>query len=386
MQFQLFRSVNSAICVSLLFISLTLPAKAANRTIEHQGVRNDGFEAGGAVYVLTNQADSNTVIVFDRSPEGKLTRTQEVSTGGQGTGSGLGSQGALTASADGHLLFAVNAGSNSISVLGVTEDGLRLLSKVDSGGAVPISVTVHGDLVYVLNSGGSSPNITGFFLTPFGRLFPLSNSTRTLAGGANASPAEVSFTPDGELLVVTEKGTSLIDVFTIGFDGRPVKQTAQKSNNTEPFGFNFQGFRVLVVSEAATGAAGATTVSTYRMDDDNSTPLTTISASVPDTQTAACWIVVTRDRQFAFATNTGSGTISSYNLSPAGELTLRQAVAGDLGANSGPIDMALSRHGDTLLVLSPGSAAVTSFQIRSGNLSRSDSESIPASSSGIAAH
>jgi 6-phosphogluconolactonase (cycloisomerase 2 family) len=352
-------------------------------------VAGQGFEEGGAVYVLANQGAGNTVVVFDRAKDGKLTRAQEVGTQGLGSGSGLGSQGALTLGSDGHLLFAVNAGSNTVSVLAVTEDGVRFVDQIASGGTRPISITAHSDLVYVLNAGGSSPNITGFSLSPTGKLTTLPNSTRALAGGAKAAPAQVSFTPDGELLLVTEKGTGLIDVFTVGEDGRADSHTTQTSNNATPFGFGFRGSRVAVVSEAAGGAPGGSTVSTYRIgeeeDEDGQATLTTISKSVPDTQTAACWIVVTRDGRFAFTSNTGSGTISSYTVSTGGTLLLKAAVAGDLGAGSGPIDMALSRDGHLLFVLKSGSGAVTSLAAREGILTEQDSEAVPTSSTGIAA-
>jgi 6-phosphogluconolactonase (cycloisomerase 2 family) len=376
-QLLLCRSVNIVIGITFLFLSLIGNAAAQSR------------EERGAVYVLTNQAAGNTVAVFDRGQDGKLTRTQEVATGGLGAGSGLGSQGALTLSSDAHLLFAVNAGSDTLSVLAVTEDGVRFVDQIASGGNRPISTTAHGDLVYVLNAGGSSPNITGFSLTPSGKLAALSNSTRGLAGGAKAAPAEVAFTPDGELLVVTEKGTGLIDVFTVGGDGRPDRHMTQISNNSTPFGFSFRGSRFLVVSEAAGGAPGGSTVSTYRIaegeDEDSEAALTTISRSVPDTQTAACWIVVTRDGRFAFASNTGSGTISSYTVSPGGTVLLKEAVAGDPGPGSGPIDMALSRDSHLLFVLNSGSGTVSSFAARDGSLTESDSQAVPKSSTGIAA-
>jgi 6-phosphogluconolactonase (cycloisomerase 2 family) len=374
-QFHPYRSLSLAIRITFVLLSVSFAGNASGQSLD----------GGGAVYVLTNQAGANSIVIFDRDDDGNLNRVGEVPTGGLGTGHGLGAQGALTLSSDGHLLFAVNAGSNTVSVLRVTEDGLRLVNRADSGGILPISVTAHGGLVYVLNAGGGSPNITGFSLTPIGKLIALPNSTRPLAGGASAAPAQVAFSPDGELLLVTEKGAGLIDVFTVESDGRPGKHTTQTSNNATPFGFGFQGSRVVVVSEAAGGRAGASTASSYRIDDDAGATLATISAAVPDTQTAACWIVVTRDRQLAFATNTGSGTVSSFDVSPAGALSLREAVAADLGAGSTPIDMALSRTSSSLFVLSPGIGAVAAFQVQSWGLVRSGSGAVPLSSSGIAA-
>src|SRR5436305_1920706 len=69
----------------------------------------------GAVYTLTNAAAGNRVAVFDRASDGALTPAGTYSTGGLGSGDGLGSQGALALSQGNKWLFAVNAGSNEIS-------------------------------------------------------------------------------------------------------------------------------------------------------------------------------------------------------------------------------------------------------------------------------
>ena len=180
----------------------------------------------GAVYVLTNQV-SNAVAVFDRAPNGTLTPAGMFSTGGAGNpvpppgdapADPLASQGALVLSNNNKLLFAVNAGSNEISVLSVGNDSLTLVDKVSSGGVRPISLTLHGALLYVLNEGGT-PNITGFTVSNTGELTLLPGSTRPLTGGSMADPAQVNFSRDGALLVVTEKATNLIDVYVVGADG-----------------------------------------------------------------------------------------------------------------------------------------------------------------------
>lgn len=345
---------------------------------------------GGAVYVLSNQSSGNTVIVFRRHQDGTLTRVQEVSTGGLGSGGmndPLGSQGALVLGAGGHLLFAVDAGSNELSVLSVSDHGVRFVSKAPSGGVNPVSVTVHDDLVYVLNAGGT-PNISGFFVSPSGRLHPIHGSTRPLAGGANAGPAEVSFSHDGHLLLVTEKGTNLIDIFALGEDGRIFRQTSQPSNNATPFGFSFGRGRELIVSEAAGGAPGGSTVSSYRVidEDADADDLRTISKSVPGNQTAACWIQITGNGRVAFASNTGNGTISSFAVAPQGGLSLIAGAAADLGAGSGVIDMALSRDSRFLYVLSSSLGTVTGFRVSGGHLTQVTMRGgLPASIQGMAA-
>jgi 6-phosphogluconolactonase len=339
-------------------------------------------DEGGTVYVLGNQSSGNTVIVFHRAEDGALSRVQEVSTHGLGGGAGLGSQGALTLDAGGHLVLAVNAGSNELSVLSVTDDRVRFTDKASSRGVKPVSVTVHGDLAFVVNAGGT-PNIAGFFVNPDGRLRPIPGSTRPLAGGANASPADISFSPDGGLLLVTEKGTNLIDIFAVDDDGRILRQTSQPSNNPEPFGFSFGTNRNVVVSEAP-----ASTMSSYKVvdEDADSNDLRTVSKSVPDTQAAACWVVITGNGRAAFASNTGSGTISSFNLGRAGALSLDEGVAANLGAGSGVIDIALSRGSGFLYVLSSNFGTVTGFRVSGGHLSQVTSASgLPVSIQGVAA-
>jgi len=350
-------------------------------------VAGENEDEGGAVYVLTNQSSDNTVVVFDRDENGTLVRGQEVSTQSRGSGAGLGSQGALILSGDGHFLFAVNAGSNELSVLAVSEDGLRFAGKAPSGGVHPISVTVHGDIVYVLNAGGT-PNVTGFSVSRSGKLLQIPDSTHTLAG-ANAAAAEVKFSPDGELLLVTEKNTKLIDVFEVNDEGRIENAGSVPSNGATPFGFSFGPRSIVIVSEAAGGAAGASTLSSYRLIDgpsDNDT-LETISKSVPDTQSAACWVVITGSGQLAFTSNTGSGTVSSFRVSRRGQLSLSAAVAAGLGTGSGPTDMALSSDSKFLYVLNSGSGTVAGFRVRSeGNLTPvNEVAGLPLSVEGIAA-
>src|SRR5437899_2455341 len=149
----------------------------------------------GAVYALTNVAGGNAVAMYSRGADGRLSWSGSVSTGGAGTGASLGSQGALALSDDGRWLFAVNAGSNDVSAFRVTPRGIELTGRVASGGIRPISVTVHGDVLYVLNAGGDG-NISGFRVGNDGALAPLAGSTRPLSG-SGVGPAQVAFSPTG---------------------------------------------------------------------------------------------------------------------------------------------------------------------------------------------
>ncbi len=313
-----------------------------------------------AVYVLTNAADGNAVTIFDRSADGSLHPAGALATGGLGTGAGLGSQGALVLSENNRWLFAVNAGSNDISAFEV-RGSLRLVNRIASGGEQPISLTVHNDLLYVLNAGGSG-NISGFSIGDHGELHALDGSTRWLSNGGSGAapaPAQIQFSNDGDTLVVTEKGTNLIDTYAIDDDGIASKVVTHPSAGVTPFGFAFGKRGDLIVSEAFGGAPGQSALSSYDLDDDT---LTTISPSVPTTQTAACWVAVTKNGRYAYTTNTGSASVSSYRVARDGSLTLLAASAGPTGTS--PIDVDLSRNSKFLYVLNAGSHNLSAFQVQ----------------------
>jgi len=256
--------------------------------------------------------------------------------GGAGlTGS---NQGGLVLSADAKSLLVVNAGSNDISAFRVNHSGLTLTDKVGSKGTFPISVTVHENVVYVLNAGGkdAAGNIAGFHLNDDGKLSAISGSVQPLSG--KTAPAQISFNPTGSVLVVAEKSTSLIDIYTVDSNGVATGPTTHALSGTTPFGFAIDKKGQLIVSEAAGGSSGTSAVSSYSLS--NTGDLSTVSNSVPDTQMAACWLVVTGNSRFAYTANAHSGTISSYSIASSGEITLLQVVAANTGA--GNLDIALT--------------------------------------------
>jgi 6-phosphogluconolactonase len=310
-----------------------------------------------AVYTLTNSAAGNAVQAFDRAPDGSLASDGAFATGGNGTGGGLGNQSALVL--ERKRLFAVNGGSDSISAFKVHGDGLELVDTVGSGGDQPISLTVHRGLLYVLNAGGAG-NVHGFTFSHGGDLSPLARSARPLSGSATG-PAQVSFDPRGRTLVVTEKDTNLIDTYEVNrHTGLASGPNPQPAAGTTPFGFAFDPRGHLIVSEAFGGAADASAVSSYAVEDGIIDPIT---PSATTTETAACWIVVTRDGRFTYTTNTGSASISGYRIGHGGELTLLDAdgVTGVTGP--GPIDMALTRASRFLYSLNSGNGTISGFRV-----------------------
>jgi 6-phosphogluconolactonase len=350
----------------------------------------------GAVYAMTNQPTGNAVTAFSRAPDGTLTLVGTFPTGGLGTGGPpdpLRSQGSLILSGQepgarvgwrsNQLLFAVNAGSNEISVLAVERDRLTLICKASSGGVRPTSLTLHKNLLYVLNAG--SGTITGFRVGRDGGLTPLAGSTRPITGGAAADPTQVEFTPDGKLLVVTGKMTNVIDTYRIDRDGLPSGPMANPSNGLTPFGFAFDNRGNLVVSEAFGGAPNQAAMSSYTVSRDG--VLKVVSGSVRDFQTAACWVVITDDGHYAYTSNTGSSTISSYRVRPDGTLTLLNSVAASTDPGSSPIDMALSKGGRYLYVLNDVVGTINGFHIEpDGSLSPvARAGGLPPNAQGIAA-
>jgi 6-phosphogluconolactonase len=336
----------------------------------------------GAVYTSTNAPGGNSVLVFDRLADGRLVPLTRVATGGRGTGGGLGNQGAMTLTRNERWLLAVNAGSHSISVFSVRRRGLRLIDVQPSGGGQPVSVTEHRGVVYVLNA--ASDSISGFRLGRDGRLRPIYGATRALSG-AGTGPAQVSFSPDGDTLVVTEKATNKIVTFQVDRDGFPGLAQVQDSNGPTPFGFAFGKRDQLFVSEAFGGAPDASATSSYELDRDGL--LTTISASVGTNQTANCWVVVTPSGRFAYVTNTGSGSISGYKIGFDGELELLDADGRTAVTGGGPIDLALSDSGQFLYSVNTGTNTIGAFLVHSdGSLTALPFVSgLPSGANGLAA-
>lgn len=314
------------------------------------------------VFTLSNAASGNSVIAYTRSQEGTLKQTASpYPTGGMGSGAGLGSQGALVLQPESSLLFAVNAGSNEVSVLKVKNGALQLLDVVSSGGVMPISLTVYKNLLYVLNAGANG-NITGFRIDNNGKLNPISGTTQPLSG-SQAGPAQVQFSPDGKLLVVTEKMTNKITAYVVSSNGVAGAPLVQNSSGETPFGFYFNKNNQLVVSEAFGGATNQSKASSYTISDNGS--IHVISASVPTNQTAACWVIVTSNGQYVYTANTGSGSITGFKIASDGSLSRlnEDGRTGITGEGSKPADMALSKNSHHLYDLNSGTQSISVFSV-----------------------
>ena len=239
------------VAVKLLSVVALLLGTCMWGTSGAQGATN----TPGAVYAMTNEATGNRVMVYNRASNGKLTPGKAIATGGRGSGTFENSANGLILSEqspnnlNGSLryVFATNAGSNSISVFAVdaNTNGLKLRDVEPSNGDHPISVTFRNNLVYVLNGGttnctGGTPTITGFTLSSKGQLTPIPGSTRPVSGGSNSGCAQVSFTPAGDVLVVTQRQADKIDTYLVDQGtGLTIGPIVNETTGNGPFGFTF---------------------------------------------------------------------------------------------------------------------------------------------------
>lgn len=345
----------------------------------------DGHHWGNSntVYSLSNSTTGNEVIVY-KNKHGKLYSAGSYSTGGLGTGSGLGSQGAIVAK--GKFVFTVNSGSNEVSVLVDGRYGLSLIDKVPSGGTTPISLTVYRNILYVLNAGDAG-NINGFNISHHGKLTPISGSTQPLSTTASG-PAQIEFNPWGNVLVVTEKATNSITTYAIGHDGVASAPNNQPSAGDTPFGFEFDSRGRLIVSDAYGGGDLLGAMSSYNVSPGG---ISLISGPVANTQTAPCWVVITKNGKFTYTSNTGTGNISGYRIKHDGSLVLFDdgGNTGSTGEGSKPIDMVISSNSQYLYCLNGGNQTISVFRIdnRHGGLKPIQTVSgLPVGSVGLAAN
>lgn len=346
--------------------------------------------AAGHVYASTNSAFGNAVVVYDRAANGALTEISSVPTGGNGSGAPIsagfeqsqnglimgGSYGAEVTPFT-QQLFAVNAGSNEISVLTAKGDNLTLVNKVPSGGTKPTSLTIHNNVLYVLNAGvlplgqGLTPTITGFRIEPVAggaRLVAIPGSTRhltgspTTLGATEAGAAEVQFATNGASLTVSERNSNILDTFAVQPDGTlsatPVPTDAGDGTLfginlplgvASPFGFAASRLHPGRVFVAQGHEAVPTQGGFGSYDPSSDGGLQPITANAGNGQTDTCWVVLDHNEHLAFVTNFFSGAISSYSLADNGAATLLQSKAASTGlVTNGPSDEAMSANGKFL--------------------------------------
>jgi hypothetical protein len=322
------------------------------------------YQAGGAVFALTDNTAGNAVIAYHRAADGTLTQAGSYSTDGLGgvlptsVVDHTASQGALAYDRAHRLLFAVNPGSDTVAVFTVYGDWLSLSQVISSGGAFPVSVTVHGDHVYVLNAlGGGS--LYGYQIDG-DQLAPLPGSFRALGLGTTATsvftatPGQVAFTPDGRALLVTTKASGNdVDVFAVGPDGGlSAAPVVNALPNDVPFAISYDRAGQVLIAEA-----GPSALATFSLS-----PSGVLSQlAVADTgQAATCWVV--RAGQYFYTSNAGSASVSGYTVGPDGALTALGNTPTDLGT----VDAASAAHGRFLYVRTGAAGNVDEFAVGAG--------------------
>jgi 6-phosphogluconolactonase len=286
-----------------------------------QSPTNATASAAGAVYVQTNAAP-NEVIAFRRAADGSLDLIGSVATGGDGDGSPhLQSQGSVTLTGDGQNLLVTNAASDDVSVFSVVADGsIELRERVHTG-STPRSVAEHDGLVVVLNT--REPGLASFRLNAEG-IAAVEGGDQAL-DARDADPAQVAFSPDGSMVVITERATDSIVTYEVTTDGTFGASGEIASEGPTPYGFAFTSGGTLVVTEAFGAEKGAAAASSYAIEDGS---LVVRTSSVGNGRSEICWAVVTPDDRFAFTTNFADGAVSRFAIAADGSLSVEDATAG----------------------------------------------------------
>jgi len=298
--------------------------------------------ADRAVFVQNDRAEGNQIIAYSRSAEGTLTQAGVYNTAGKGAaleGSVVdhtASQNSLAYDGGENLLFAVNAGSNTISVFSAFGDRLALRQVISSGGTFPVSIAVREDSLYVLNAeeGGS---IQGYAISG-GYLTAIPNSHRALglpvvAPGKGEqfthTPGDVAFSPDGTKLILTTKAAGQsVDVFNInpitGLSAEPVVNPLPAA---VPFGVTFDRQGHLLVAEAGPSALAA-----FGLNESG-----TISQldAVDTEQGATCWVEYAYGSYYT--SNAASATLTGFQSSLSGRLL---TPLGNTATHPGTVDAA----------------------------------------------
>jgi 6-phosphogluconolactonase (cycloisomerase 2 family) len=318
-----------------------------------------------AVFVMTNSVKGNEIIAYSRADDGSLVERNHYATGGRGSGGTidpLGSQGSLTLSEERSLLFAVNTSTGDLSVFRVRGANLELAQVASTGGSAPVAVAQHGNLVYVINFAGNS-DVVGFQLDEDGRLIRIPDSIRYLSA-TNTGPSSLAFSPDGRFLLVTEKITNNVDVFSVQSDG----SLSQRKDTPNPVPGLFDAVfssdgAALIVQTGPAGSSNASSVSSYLVEEGGT--LLPVTGSVPTLGSAACWVALTPNGQFAYVSNSASSTISAFAIGSSGNVTaLLGTVVASLPTGSFNLDIAVSQDAKYVYTLNSGTGTIGIFAVQ----------------------
>lgn len=350
--------------------------------------------ANAIVYTASNEASGNEIIAFDVNNRGTIVELGRFDTQGEGTGTPLGNQSAIALDASDRWMFAVNPGDGSLTSFRLQEGGLEFVNRVDTGGFRPLSVTVFGTLVYVLNEGNQDPSvsaelrydtISGFRFTAAGILVPIPNSTRIIDDTQATAPAQIGFNKSGTVLLITEKSTDTLTTFVMQDDDTPAAVPLKRSSAVPtPFGFSFGDRDYVFITEANQGGPGETV--SYRIDRESGAVSNAVDRIAQGN--ATCWTVLSSDQTVGYATNTADGTVSLYNVNFDGTMDFffNGSVDTPIQSGAGIRDAVLLQNNQFLFTLNNGVSQVSSFWInRSGAIAPRDTATIPSSATGLIA-
>lgn len=351
------------------------------------------MSADAIVYTASNEVDGNQVIAFDvLQPSSRLVEIGSFDTGGIGTGAPIGNQSALTTDASDRWLFVTNAGDGSVTSFRLQPEGLEFVNRLPSGGHSAISVTVFGTLVYVLNEGSgldSDPrrfrydNISGFRFNAIGELVRIPGSTRILDRTQLTAPAQVGFNKSGTVLLITEKATSMLTTYTVNRNGRPARDALKRPSAVPtPFGFEFGDRDYVFITEANGGGQGVT--ASYRINRETGEVSSLVD--LIEQGDATCWTVLSSDQTVGYSVNTGSGTVSIYDINFDGTIEPFSLGAPDrqIATGAAPRDVVLTQDNRSLVVLNNGDGTIRSFLVnRDGDLRRRGTLDVPTSVTGL---
>jgi 6-phosphogluconolactonase (cycloisomerase 2 family) len=317
------------------------------------------------VFVMSNNAEKNQVIAFERKNDGSYFEQNRFDTFGRGSGGvndPLEAQGSLTLSADHTLLFAANAGSGDITVFRVVGSSLLAIALEPSGGSQPVSIAQSGGTVYVLNSGGAG-SVTAFRLSPSGQLQPIANATAFLSANATGG-ASISVSPTGQTVAVVERIANNSDTFRVNADGTLTAAVVNSSPGEGAFSARFAPDGKLIVSETGPANAPAgSAISSYTVLANGS--LAAVSQSLPTDGAANCWNAITPDGTHVYVSNAGSSNISGFTIAATGTLTpIAGTIVGSNPGNSTNLDIAISGDGKFLYSLNGEVGTVGVFAIQ----------------------
>lgn len=324
-----------------------------------------------SIYLLTNE-DANSVIAVPIGMDGQLFGGTCTATGGKGSISidgannqpaasdGLVSQSSLTVV--GHKLFAVNAGSNSVTMFSIDRTDASKLRMVGQPVAVPgeFPNTVAASKKHRIMCVGTSGAVAGVSCSSFSRsgikamdaLRPIDLQQTTPPVGPTNTVSQVLFSDDENTLFVMVKGDPAVN--NTGFVASfPVEngQVSQQGTQSSPDGTlvlfgtaPIPGTSDIFATDASFGAAV--------LSIDSSGAATIKGKAAIDGQVATCWATVSTFSNSAFVTDVASNRLVEMSLEDASIMNIV-----DLSANGDPGLIDLRAAGRFVYALSPGTGA-----------------------------